>query len=54
MKHSGRGHDPAGLAKQRKVNVWCYALLVLSQERTCFQDGKMSMRNDSKHSSLVI
>ena len=43
-----------GLAKRKKANAQYYALLVLSQERTCFQDGKMSPRIDSKHSSVVI
>ena len=43
-----------GLAKQRKVNVQYYALLVLSQERTCFLDGKMSLKIDSKHSPMIV
>jgi hypothetical protein len=42
------------LAKQRKANARYYAQLVLSQERTCLQDGKMSPIIDSKHFSVVI
>ena len=41
------------LTKQRKANVQYYALLALSQKRTCFQDGRMSPRIDSKHFSMV-
>ena len=50
----GEDTIPQALTKQRKANVRYYALLALSQERTCLQDGKMSPRIDSKYFSMVI